>query len=614
MYYQFYELNHAFLSPARALNDAIRLYYKNPLNPLAHTELGRQIAAAGDLFERVTRRYGKPEFGIGSTVVDGREVAVSERVVWERPFCRLVHFRRERPRSAPRQPNLVIVAPMSGHYATLLRGTVAAMLPHHEVYITDWADARMVPLAMGTFDLDDYVDYVIEISNHFAGDLHMVAVCQPAVPVFAATALMEKRRSASLPRSITLMGGPIDTRENPTEVNLYAAKHDLDWFRRNVIMTVPFPHPGVMRRVYPGFLQLTGFMTMNFDRHLTAHYDYFDDLVKGDGDSAEKHREFYDEYLSVMDLTAEFYLQTVDTVFLRQALPKGEMTHRGVPVEPAAITRTPILTVEGEKDDISGLGQTRAAHRLTPNLPPEKHAHYEQAGVGHYGVFNGSRFRREIAPRIAEFVARWEEIAVADAARPGTADAAPSMSTSAAAAASAAVRGIVSAAGSFATMAPATHPLANETAAIAGRMARQSASGENGGPSPSDGASRQESARRANGQGTASPTRAVWPVPRPVEPEPAPSAAFSRAAERDDADERAAAIGTAGEILAPVVVPPGGAHDERATEDAGAGESEDATAPSERDAAGGSAARVDRPSPPANDDDGTPPPSLSTNS
>ncbi|GAB5377496.1 MAG: hypothetical protein AcusKO_39580 [Acuticoccus sp.] len=421
MYYQFYEWNHAFLSPARAVNDAVRLYYKNPLNPLAHTGVGRQIAAAGDLFERMTRHYGKPEFGIEDTEVDGKSVAVSEKVVWSRPFCRLLKFERDLPADAPKASNVVLVAPMSGHYATLLRGTVKALLPDHNVFITDWADARKVPLTAGHFDLDDFIDYVIDIIHHFEGDVHLVAVCQPAVPVFAATAILEKRQSDVLPKSLTLMGGPIDTRQNPTEVNTYAEKHSLDWFRRNVIMAVPFPHPGVMRKVYPGFLQLTGFMTMNLDRHLSAHYDYFDHLVAGDGDSAEKHRDFYDEYLSVMDLTAEFYLQTVDTVFLRHALPKGEMMHRGERVDPARITRTPIFTVEGENDDISGLGQTAAAHTLTPNLPAERHQHYVQPDVGHYGVFNGSRFRKEIAPRIGAFVRQWNAPATAPAAKPAPA-------------------------------------------------------------------------------------------------------------------------------------------------------------------------------------------------
>ncbi len=406
MYYQLYELNHAILSPARALNDAVRLYYKNPLNPLTYTQFGRQIAAATDVFERITRRYAKPEFGLTHTDVNGMRCSVTEEIVWERAFCKLIHFRRELPEGTPQQPHVVIVAPMSGHYATLLRGTVEALLPHFDVYITDWADARMVPLSAGTFDFADYVDYVSEITQHFGGDVHLVAVCQPTVPVFVAVSLMEQDGSPS-PKSVTMMGGPLDTRESPTEVNTYAANHDLDWFRRNVVMTVPLPHPGFMRPVYPGFLQLTGFMTMNLDRHLAAHYDYFDHLVEGDGDSADKHRDFYDEYLSVMDLTAEFYLETVDYVFLRQLLPRGEMEHRGRKVEPNVIARTPLFTVEGEKDDISGIGQTRAAHRMTPNLPAERHQHHEQPSVGHYGVFNGSRFRKDIAPRIVEFVYRW---------------------------------------------------------------------------------------------------------------------------------------------------------------------------------------------------------------
>ncbi len=359
------------------------------------------------MFERVTRRYAKPEFGLTHTDVNGIRVAVTEEVVWKRPFCKLIRFNRDLPADAPRQPNLIIVAPMSGHYATLLRGTVETLLPHFNVHITDWADARMVPMSAGTFDFGDYVDYVADMTRHFGGDVHLIAVCQPTVPVFVALSVLEQGNEVT-PKSVTMMGGPLDTRENPTEVNTYAANHDLDWFRRNVIMTVPLPHPGFMRPVYPGFLQLTGFMTMNLDRHLAAHYDYFDHLVAGDGDSADKHREFYDEYLSVMDLTAEFYLETVDYVFLRQLLPKGEMMHHGRLIEPGAITRTAIFTVEGEKDDISGIGQTRAAHRMTPNLEADRHQHYEQPNVGHYGVFNGSRFRKEIAPRIVEFVYRWE--------------------------------------------------------------------------------------------------------------------------------------------------------------------------------------------------------------
>jgi poly(3-hydroxybutyrate) depolymerase len=299
---------------------------------------------------------------------------------------------------------MLIVAPMSGHYATLLRGTVETFLVNHDVYITDWVDARMVPVGEGRFDLDDYIDYVISILHFLGGDTHVVAVCQPSVPVFAATALMEAADDPYAPRSITLMGGPIDTRINPTAVNQLAMHRGIDWFRRNVITKVPFPHPGVMRDVYPGFLQLNGFVSMNLDRHMDAHRNLFMNLVQGDGDSAQKHREFYDEYLAVMDLSAEFYLQTVETGFIRHSLTKGEMTHRGRPIDPGAIRNTALLTVEGEHDDISGVGQTEAAHDLCVNLPADKKMHYLQPGVGHYGVFNGSRFRAEVAPRIADFI------------------------------------------------------------------------------------------------------------------------------------------------------------------------------------------------------------------
>ncbi|MEW5421247.1 polyhydroxyalkanoate depolymerase [Amorphus sp. 3PC139-8] len=404
MYYELYELNHAALSPWRAAADATRLYFRNPLNPLAHTVFGKSVAAAGELFERVTRRYGKPAFGLEETTVSGVKVPVHEEIVWERPFCRLLHFVRDVPKGRPADPKVLVVAPMSGHYATLLRGTVEALLPGHDVYITDWVDARMVPLTDGQFDLDDYIDYVISILHVLGGDTHVIAVCQPAVPVFAAVALMEEDKDAFVPSSMTLMGGPIDTQVNPTAVNDLAKQHDLGWFRRNVIMRVPFPHPGFMREVYPGFLQLTGFMSMNLDRHMTAHHDYFHHLVQGDGDSAEKHRDFYDEYLAVMDLTAEFYLQTLERVFVGHDLPNGTFTHRGRPVRPEAIQSTALFTVEGEKDDISGVGQTEAAHRLAVNLPEDRRAHYVQPNVGHYGVFNGSRFRSEICPRIADFI------------------------------------------------------------------------------------------------------------------------------------------------------------------------------------------------------------------
>jgi poly(3-hydroxybutyrate) depolymerase len=279
------------------------------------------------------------------------------------------------------------------------------MLPKHDVYITDWSDARMVPLSDGFFDLDDYIDYLISILHLFGPGAHVLAVCQPSVPVVAAIALMEARGDQHLPATMILMGGPIDTRISPTAINTVANNHDLDWFRQNVIMKVPFPHPGFMRDVYPGFLQISGFLSMNLDRHVEAHRDFFRHLVEGDGDSAEKHRDFYDEYLAVMDLTAEFYLQTVDTVFIRHALPLGTMTHRGERVDPAAVRSVAMFTIEGENDDISGVGQTEAAHRILTGIPPSRRAHYLQSRVGHYGVFNGSRFRAEIAPRIADFIA-----------------------------------------------------------------------------------------------------------------------------------------------------------------------------------------------------------------
>ncbi len=362
------------------------------------------MAAAAELFERSTRRYRRPDWNIHSTTVGGEQVGVHLATVWERPFCKLIHFERALTHAPRRpQPKLLIVAPMSGHYPTLLRGTVETFLPNHEVYITDWADARMVPVSAGRFDLDDYIDYVISMLHALGGDVHVIAVCQPSVPVMAAVARMEAEDDPYVPHSMVLMGGPIDTRINSNSVNRLAQERGIDWFRHNVITKVPFPHPGFMRDVYPGFLQLHGFMSMNLDRHLEAHRDLFLNLVKGDGDSAQKHREFYDEYLAVMDLSAEFYLQTVDTVFIRHALPKGQMTHRGRAVDPSRIRHVALMTVEGEKDDISSVGQTDAAHVLCPNIPADKKVHYMQQGVGHYGVFNGSRFRAEIAPRIADF-------------------------------------------------------------------------------------------------------------------------------------------------------------------------------------------------------------------
>jgi poly(3-hydroxybutyrate) depolymerase len=403
--YWFYEMSQAAVIPSRALADATRLMFKNPVNPWAHTTLGKSLAAGAELFERSTRRYGRPEWGITSTIVGGERVPVHITPVWQRPFCRLLHFERALEHVPHRpQPRVLIVAPMSGHYPTLLRGTVEAFLPNHDVYITEWADARTVPVSEGAFDLDDYIEYLVSILHALGGNTHVIAVCQPSVPVMAAVSLMEAADDPYVPNSMVLMGGPIDTRINPTGVNALAEERGIEWFRHNVITKVPFPHPGMMRDVYPGFLQLHGFMSMNLDRHIEAHRNLFMHLVKHDGDSAQKHREFYDEYLAVMDLAAEFYLQTVDTVFVRHALPKGHMTHRGRAVDPSAIRRVALLTIEGEHDDISGVGQTEAAHRLCVNIPPERKAHWLQPAVGHYGVFNGSRFRAEIAPRIADFM------------------------------------------------------------------------------------------------------------------------------------------------------------------------------------------------------------------
>ena len=387
------------------MSETARFWARSPLNPLAKTPLGRTIVASAEMFERVTRRYGKPQFDLDETIVNGRTVPVTEKVVWQKPFCRLLRFERELPAHVE-QEKLLIVAPMSGHYATLLRGTVAALLPHRDVYITDWSDARMVPKATAYFDLDDYIDYLVEMCHVLRADggpLHTIGVCQPAVPLIAAAALMEADSDPHVPTSMTLMGGPIDTRRSPTAVNQLAEKRGSQWFRDNCVFPVPYPYPGFGRTVYPGFLQLSGFMAMNIDRHVDAHLQMFNHLVKGDGESGERHREFYDEYLAVMDLTAEFYLQTIDTVFVEHKLPKGTMMHRGKRVDLAAIHRVGLMTVEGENDDISGVGQTLAAHDLCSGLPGDMKTHHLQKNVGHYGVFNGSRFRSEIVPAILAF-------------------------------------------------------------------------------------------------------------------------------------------------------------------------------------------------------------------
>jgi poly(3-hydroxybutyrate) depolymerase len=419
---------HLAFTPARALSDATVHACKNPFNPLSHTALGRGLAASAELFERMTRRYGKPAFGLDTTIIDGREIPIFEEIVWEKPFCRLLRFRCEFEGAAPARSKLLpfegapparskflLVAPMSGHYATLLRGTVEAFLPTHDVYITDWNDARAVPLADGGFDFDDYIDYLIGIMRHLSrakdgAPLHTLGVCQASVPLICAIAAMEAHDDPAIPESMVLMGGPIDPRVNSTAVNRLAEQRGIEWFRGHCIHTVPFPHSGMGRRVYPGFLQLSGFMAMNLERHVSAHFDMFNHLIEGDGDSAEKHRDFYDEYLAVMDLTAEFYLQTVERVFVRHELPLGLLRHRGELLDLRAIKRAALFTVEGEKDDISGVGQTYAAHGLCGQIPSGRKAHYLQEGVGHYGVFNGSRFAKEIAPRILDFTLEMERV------------------------------------------------------------------------------------------------------------------------------------------------------------------------------------------------------------
>lgn len=418
MLYQLYEMQHAAMAPFRLAARAGAEFWLQNGNPLADTALGRQAKAGLHLFERLTRRYTKPDFGITSTEIDGRQVPVQETVVWEKPFCRLLHFKKsmEAPRS---EQKLLIVAPMSGHFATLLRGTVEGMLPHHDVYITDWADARNVPARDGAFDLDDYTDYVISMLHHLGERATVMAVCQPSVPVLAAVSLMSARHDPLRPASMILMGGPVDTRNNPTAVNKMAQQKGESWFRRNMVLEVPAPHAGVGRKVYPGFVQLVGFMSMNTNRHVSAHRDLYWNLVDGDMVSAEKLQEFYDEYMSVMDLAAEFYLQTVERVFINQRLAKGTYHYRGELIDPACITDVALLTVEGERDDITGPGQTQAAHRICTGLPSDMQSDHVQPDVGHYGVFSGRRFLSDVVPVINGFMARHAVQAASGAAAKG---------------------------------------------------------------------------------------------------------------------------------------------------------------------------------------------------
>ena len=411
MLYDAYEVQRSFLAGASRLAGMGAGWLNNPANPFSYSSGSPLVAAALDVFAHAAAPRGKPDFEITSTTIGRKTVAVHEEVVLDKPFGQLTHFVRD---GAPEgDPKLLIVAPMSGHFATLLRGTVERMLPKHDVYITDWQDAKLVPLSEGSFDLDDYIDYLIEfietIGEAGGERPHVLAVCQPSVPAFAATALMDAEKHRWRPRTLTMMGGPIDTREAPTAVNTLATQRPHSWFQQNVIASVPYTYPGAGRAVYPGFLQLAGFMAMNLGDHLTGHWEMFKHLVQGDGESAEASKAFYDEYRSVCDMTAEFYLQTVDVVFQRHLLPRGELMHRGRRVDPAAIRDVALLAIEGERDDISGIGQTRAALQISTRLPREMKQYHLALGVGHYGIFNGSKWRERIAPVVEDWIAKHDD-------------------------------------------------------------------------------------------------------------------------------------------------------------------------------------------------------------
>jgi poly(3-hydroxybutyrate) depolymerase len=407
------------MAPFSEFASASAKLYNHPLSPFAHTPLADRISAGYDLMHRLAKDYEKPPFAITSATVDGVDIAVQEQVAIRKPFCRLLRFKRftdephvlEMMRS---QPKVLLVAPLSGHHSTLLRDTVKSLLPDHKVFITDWTDARMVPLSEGAFHLDDYVAYVQEFIRHIGPDAHVISVCQPTVPVLAAVSLLASNGEPT-PRTMTMMGGPIDARHSPTAVNNLAVNKSHSWFENNVIFRVPSNFPGAGRRVYPGFLQHTGFVAMNPDRHVSSHYDYFSDLIRGDGESAESHRQFYDEYNAVLDMPAEYYLDTIKTVFQDFALVNGTWHVAGQLVRPHDITSTALLTVEGELDDISGAGQTRAAHGLCTGIPRERQFHYDVEGAGHYGIFSGRRWRDHVYPHIKDFIARYDEQANASA-------------------------------------------------------------------------------------------------------------------------------------------------------------------------------------------------------
>jgi poly(3-hydroxybutyrate) depolymerase len=407
MLYQLHDLQRKFLHPLSIWAQATSELFSSPYSPLSYTPFSRRLAAGYDLLHRLGKDYEKPAWQLDTTSVNGRTVAVTEEVALTKPFCRLLHFKRALGNGKGRQqddPRVLVVAPLSGHHATLLRDTVRALLPEHDVYITDWINARLVPLSHGAFHLDDYVEYVTEFVRLLGPDLHLISVCQPTVPVLAAVSLLASARDPALPKSMTMMGGPIDTRRNPTVVNALATRKSIEWFENNVIFKVPASHPGYLRRVYPGFLQHAGFVAMNPDRHLTSHWDYYLDLVKGDMDDVEGHRRFYDEYNAVIDLPAEYYLDTIRVVFQEHRLPEGTWHVRGRRVAPADIRSVALFTIEGELDDISGSGQTQAAHDLCTSIPAGKQRHLTAQGVGHYGIFSGRRWRETIYPEIRDFI------------------------------------------------------------------------------------------------------------------------------------------------------------------------------------------------------------------
>ena len=406
MLYDAYEVQRSLLAGASKLAGLGAGWLSNPANPFGYSAMGPVVAASLEVFAHAAALHGKPEFGIVETRVGRKKVAVDEDIVLRKPFGQLKYFRKV---GAETGRPLLIVAPMSGHYATLLRGTVDRLLPGFDIYITDWRDAKCVPVKDGSFDLDDYIDYLIEflelIGERTGERPHLLAVCQPAVPAFAATALMAAHKNPWRPKTLSMMGGPIDTRKAPTAINTLATQRPHAWFQNNVIATVPMIYPGSGRKVYPGFLQLAGFMTMNLGSHLISHWEMFKHLVEGDEEGAAATQKFYDEYRSVCDMTAEFYLQTVDAVFQRHLLPRGKLTHRGREVDPKAITDTALLAVEGQRDDISGIGQTKAALGLASKLGASKKEYFLAPNVGHYGIFNGRKWRETIAPVVEDFIA-----------------------------------------------------------------------------------------------------------------------------------------------------------------------------------------------------------------